>query len=163
MKTAIVFAAAPLALLAACSQASAPIDKEAILAEIRAVEDGQAVALNSADKAGTSAVYSDDAELFMVGRAPAIGIEAIQSMGEDVLADPALVVVHDEASKVGWVADSGELAVTGFTGTITMTNPATGEPETHPTANTTVWEKQSDGAWKMVRDVNTRPEVPMAS
>jgi ketosteroid isomerase-like protein len=52
------------------------------------------------------------------------------------------------------IAASGDLAVTTGSYEFTFTDPATGEPTAQHGMNQSVWQKQTDGAWKNVSDFN---------
>lgn len=151
-----IFAAIPVVLVAACSQpAETPAaDADAVLAAIHEVENAQLEALNDGDIAGGAVVYGEGATLYVDGTSPATGAEAIQAHMEAMLSDPGFNVSMDEGSYKSWVAASGDLAVTSFTGQFSRTNAETGEVVTEPVVNQTVWQKQGDGSWKNVHDVN---------
>jgi ketosteroid isomerase-like protein len=155
-RLACALAAAPIILISACSQpAETPaVDPDAVLAAIHEVENGQLEALNSNDLAGGVAVYGEGATLYVDGTSPATGAEAIQAHMEAMLSDPGFDVSMDEGSYRSWVAASGDLAVTSFTGLFSRTDAETGEVVTEPVVNQTVWQKQDDGSWKNVHDVN---------
>mgnify|MGYP000386248845 CR=1 FL=1 len=152
----LVTVAIPVMLIAACSQPDeAPAaDPDAVLAAIHEVENGQLEALNANDLAGGVAVYGEGATLYVDGMAPAVGAEAIQAHMAAMFSDPGFNVEMDENSYKSWVAASGDLAVTSFTGLFSRTNEESGDVVTEPVVNQTVWQKQADGSWKNVHDVN---------
>jgi ketosteroid isomerase-like protein len=155
-KLACALAAAPIILIAACSQPAEPpaADADAVLAAIHEVENAQLEALNNGDTAGGAVVYGEGATLYVDGTSPATGADAIQAHMEAMLSDPGFNVSMDEGSYKSWVAASGDLAVTSFTGLFSRTDTETGEVVTEPVVNQTVWQKQANGSWKNVHDVN---------
>lgn len=152
MRSEMMYAAAPLALLAACNQASAPaVDKAAEQAAIEAVENAQISAINAHDAAGMAAPYTADAVLYMPDSAPVSG-DAIAGAMAEMVKDEALAVSIDEGSQTVFIADSGDMATTVFTGKMTVTG-ADGAPAVLPMAVQTLWLKE-DGSWKIARDFN---------
>jgi uncharacterized protein (TIGR02246 family) len=156
MKPAILPALLPIAVLAACTPPGAP-DPAAVLAEIAKVEAAQMAAMEAGNVAGAIAPYAADAVMVSPGAAPAGG-DAIRRNFEALAADPGfgLSVTRGPA----WVAASGELAVTSFTAQYTFTDPVSRRPVTEPMGNQTVWQKDADGAWKIVSDYNVSLPVP---
>jgi len=147
-------------LLGACTQASETptVDKAAEQAAIEAVEAAQIAAINAHDAAGGAAAYAPDATLYMPGSAPLSG-DALTAAFDEMAKDEALAVAVDEGTEKTWIADSGEMAVTSFTGTFTSTG-ADGQPAPMHMAVQTLWHKQDDGSWKIVGDFNM--EIPAA-
>jgi ketosteroid isomerase-like protein len=161
MKTLLVPAAASLALLGACTQKSAITDPQRVIAAISKVEAAQASALGNKDLDRAVAVFAEDATLYMQGMPPAVGRAAIKGANERVLKDPALNVVPDEASRKWWVSSSGDLATTTYTSAWTHTDPSNGKPVTERLVSQTTWQRQADGAWKNVSDINAVYPVPV--
>lgn len=145
-------AALPLVLLAACNQAAAPADPDAVMTAIHEVENGQMKAINARDAAGAGAVYAPDAMFYVPGQDPVSGSEAIAANFAEGIKDPAYAVTADEGSNRSWVAASGDMAATSFTGTWTRT--VDGKVTTDRLVNQTVWQKQADGSWKIASDMN---------
>lgn len=142
-------ALAALPLLAACGAA----DPNEVLETIRATEQGQLQAIASQDLRGATRNYAQDAVLVIPGEAPVGGIAAIEVAFKPLLADTNLKLEITPGE--GWAAESGELAVTTFTGTLTTSDAATGQPVTVPIANQTVWHRADGIGWQIVSDVNT--------
>ena len=146
-------ALAPAIVLAGCQQAannSAPTSN-ATLAEIHKAENAQLAALNAKDFAGATAVYGKDAVIWVPGELPLSG-DGLRGYFQKSADDPAYAATMDEGSNKSWVSADGDLAVTQFTGSDTHT--VDGKPVTRRLLNQTVWQKQADGAWKNVSDVN---------
>lgn len=142
-------ALAPLALLAACGQSA---DPAAVLDTVRATEQAQLEAIAANDLRGAVRVYADDALMVAPGSAPAVGLDAIETAFEGLLADPNLKL--EITPGPAWAAGSGELAVTTFTARFTTTDPASGQPVTVPVGNQTVWRKAEGAPWQIVSDQN---------
>lgn len=164
MKSIIVIpASAALVLsLAACDRASAPAEaNSATTAETSSVDAEavkQAFAKFNADIAARNveaiaAHYADDAVMIIPGQAPLEGKEAITGDYKAFAADPAGQFVAREEKT--WVSAGGGAAYGEVNYRSTFTNPETKEVETHDRYNLTVFEKQGDGSWKVVRDVNS--------
>ena len=60
----------------------------------------------------------------------------------------------------GWTAESGELAVTTFTGELTTTDPASGQAASVPIANQTLWRRADGIGWQIVSDYNVALPSP---
>lgn len=158
MPRASLLALAPIALLAACGSSA---DPDAVLEAVHATEQAQLQAIASKDLRGAVRNYRDDAILVAPGNPPATTGEAIAAVFDEMLQDPNFKV--DIEPGPGWVAESGEMAVTTFTGTMTSTDPDSGEPVTVTIGNQTVWNKPTGKPWQIVSDYNValpaEPEV----
>jgi len=148
MALARTLALAVLPLLAACGSAN----PDEVIATIRATEQGQLQAIAGRDLRGATRNYAEDAVFVVPGEAAVGGIAAIETAFKPLLADPNLKLAITPGK--GWAADSGELAVTTFTGTLTTTDPASGQPVTVPIANQTLWHKANGIGWQIVSDYN---------
>ena len=63
----------------------------------------------------------------------------------------------------GGGASSGDMAYTRGQYLMTMTDPATKQPDTSQGYYLTVWRKQDDGEWKAVEDfITPGPPLPVA-
>ena len=153
-----LFAAAPMALLAACAQpaeAPAPADPEAVLDMLSANEKGLQAAFNDKDLEAGVAFYAQDATFFGGGSPPAEGREAIRASFEAMLADENSSLALNRTGS--WVAASGELAVTQASYTFSFTGED-GNRASVEGRNQTVWVKQADGRWKIASDFNSPAE-----
>ena len=154
--TTILAAALPLALLASCNKPAAEAaasDPKAALEAIHKTEAGQMEAFGKKDIGGATGLYAADATMIAPGEKPVNGSQAITGRFTALINDPGFTVTPDEKSAYGWVAASGDLAVTGWTGETSMTG-TDGKVAKKPMANQTVWKKQDDGSWKIQSDVN---------
>jgi uncharacterized protein (TIGR02246 family) len=109
------------------------------------------------DAAAVASSYTTDAILMAPGIPAMKGREAIRAGMTEMLADPNLKL--DFASDRIEVSESGDMAATRGSYTMTGTNPATKKLTTDMGSYVTVFRKQTDGAWKAVLDINTS-EVP---
>ncbi|WP_172592991.1 YybH family protein [Altererythrobacter sp. B11] len=150
-----LIALAPLGLLAACGGAVA--DPEATLQTVKDTETAQLQSLAAKDIDGVMRYYRDDAVMVTPGAAPASGTAAIRGTLQPLIADPNLAVKLDQGP--GWAAQSGDLAVTTASGTLTMTGPG-GAPTTVPMRSQTVWHKATGDTWKIVSEYTV--ELPAA-
>lgn len=147
---AALLALAPLALTA-CSH-PAGNDSAAALDAVHKVEEAQITAFNADDLEGGLAAYTRDSAFIAPGTPWLVGRDAIRGAFKDMLADPAAMLRL--TPKGGFVAKSGDLAVTTADYDFTHTDAATGKPMTDHGVNQTVWVKQDDGSWKNLSDVN---------
>jgi uncharacterized protein (TIGR02246 family) len=152
MKRSMLLVALPLLALAACNQATMTAGSETELAAIRQIEQAQQAAYNSHDLDGAVAAYADDAVFVGPGETPTRGIDAIRAGAESMMSDPNmnLAITSDK----GWVAASGDLAVTTANWTLTLSG-ADGSPVSTSGVNQSAWRKQANGKWKMVTDFNS--------
>jgi ketosteroid isomerase-like protein len=148
MAFARTLALAALPLLAACGSA----DADEVLATVRATEQAQLEAVAAKDLRGTVRNYDPAAAVLAPGDASVSGAAAIEGAYTRLLADPNFKIVMKPGG--GWAAESGELAVTTATGTVTTTDAASGEPVTVPIANQTVWRREDGVGWKIVSEYN---------
>jgi uncharacterized protein (TIGR02246 family) len=156
-----------VAALAACAQqppppAAPPDTRAADEAAIHATVKEWSAAAQAKDADKFCSVYAEDA-VVMLERAPDVsGKAAIREAIGGMMQDPNFALSF-EADKVT-VARSGDLAYE--TGTYAMTmSDAKKKPATEKGHYVVVWQKQADGAWKVVRDVpvSDPPDVPAKS
>jgi uncharacterized protein (TIGR02246 family) len=146
--------------LSACDRAAAPAEANAAVAETSTADAEavkQAFAKFNADIAAKNveaitAHYADDAVMMIPGQAPFQGKEAIASDYKAYAADSAGKFVSG-AEKTE-VSAGGAVAFGEVNYQSTFTNPKTKVVETSDRYNLTVYKKQADGSWKVVRDVN---------
>ena len=158
--------------LAACDRSAAPVNgdasaspdaatAEAVTADAEAVK--QAFAKFNADIAAKNvdaikAHYASDAVMIIPGQAPFVGADAIMKDYQAYGTDPAGKYVPG-TEKVEVLSDGAAYGEVNYQ--TTFTNPKTKAVETQDRYNLTVYRKQSDGSWKVVRDVNVT--LPKAS
>jgi uncharacterized protein (TIGR02246 family) len=155
-KTPLVLICAAAFFLGACG--SEPADKAAIEKSIKSVEATMLKAISAKDAKGGAANYAEDA-IFMSPMEPAVkGRDGVENAFKTLFADPALKL--DFSADRVEVADSGDLAVSHGTYTMTLTDPMSKQPINDKGNYVTAYRKQSDGSWKAVFDINTSQVAP---
>jgi len=147
-----IYSAAVLTFsIALTSAAQSAGGRDAIAGKIKADETrwNQEWEAKSADK--ILAHYADDAILISPGAPAAQGKEAIRSLLNQMLADPALSL-RFQAQNVA-VSRSGDMAYTEGSYTLSATDPSTKKPINDKGSYVTVYKKQPDGSWKAVADI----------
>jgi uncharacterized protein (TIGR02246 family) len=147
-------------MLGACGSDSPAVNKVAIEKSITDVEKGMRKAANDKDAAAFAAYYITDAVMMTPGMPAMKGQDAVRAGMKDLLADPNFKI--DFASDRVEVADSGEMAATRGSFTMTVTNPATKKAMDDKGSYVTVFRKQKDGAWKAVLDIDVSELPPPA-
>src|SRR5690606_39799008 len=135
-------------LLAACGSA----DPDEVLTAVRATEQSQMEAIAADDLRGAIRNYEADATVLVPGGSHVTGAQAIEAEFQRLLADPNFALTIEPGK--GWVSESGELAATTATGSVTTTDAETGEPVTVRIANQTVWRKEDGVGWKIASEHN---------
>ena len=146
-----------LPLLAACGSA----DPNEVLETVRATEQAQMEAIAAKDQRGAVRNYEPGAVVLVPGGAPVTGAPAIEAEFGRLLGDPNFKIAMKPGT--GWAAESGELAVTTATGTVTTTDAASGEAVTVPISNQTVWHRQDGVGWKIAAEHNAALPVAEAA
>lgn len=146
-------------ILGACGTESTAVNKVAIEKSVTDVEKNMLKALSAKDAAADMANYTADAVLMTPGEPAMKGQDAMLSGLKELLADPNFKI--DFASDRVEIADSGDMAATRGSYTLTVTDRSTKKPIDDKGSYVTVFRKQKDGAWKAVLDINTS-EVPPA-
>lgn len=167
----LLTAGAALALsLAACERAPAPAassGEAAAPAQAASADDAAAVqkafAAFNADIVARKldAVrghYASDAVMVIPGQAPFEGVDAIMADYQAFAADPA--GKYEPGAETTEVSSGGDLAYGQVNYKVTYTDRDTKAVETANRYNLTVYKKQPDGSWKVVRDINT--DLPKA-
>ena len=153
--------------VAACNRAPAPAEGNVSETAEGTTDDAaavkQAFAAFNADIAAKNleaikAHYAGDAVMILPDQAPFAGVDAIMGDYNLYAADTAGKYVP--GAETTTVSSGGDVAYGEVTYQTTFTNPKTKAVETKDRYNLTVFKKQPDGSWKVVRDVNT--DVPKA-
>ena len=125
-------------------------DAASVKAAIMAANSKFLDAFKRGDTAGMSASYADDAVLMMPNEGAWRGRAAIDQ-GLSSFVDQ--MSFKDGANVTTDVMVGGDLAVE--TGTYAWTlQPKTGAEITDKGKYLTIWKRQADGSWKIVRDIN---------
>lgn len=161
-RTGLLVSALALAGCAQPTQAPAPTPppdtRAADEAAIHAAVKEWSASARAKDVDKFTAVYAEDAVVMMEDAPDVRGKAAIREAMTGMMQDPNFALSF-EASKVV-VARSGDLAYE--TGTYTMTmSDAKKKPAPDGGQYVVVWQKQADGAWKVVIDapVSDPPEA----
>ncbi len=158
MRTIGILTVSGLALIiGACGENPPAVDKLAIEKSVQEVEKSMVKAMAGKDAAAFASSYASDAVVMTPGMAPMKGPDAIRAGMNGLMADPNIKL--DFASDRVEVSDSGDMAATRGSYTMTATDPATKKPVTDKGSYVTVFRKQKDGAWKAVLDINAS-EMP---
>lgn len=153
MARTLVVAGLCAAFLAGCQSEAQQADAAAIEQEILGREDQWNRAYAERNAEALANFFTDDAAMAMPGQQLVRGKEAISEATAEVAKDPNLKLTF-RANRVQ-VASSGDLAYSRGQYMLTMTNPATRQPQSSQGYYLTVWKKQEDGSWKAVEDFVT--------
>ncbi len=154
----LVLAASAVAVADMPQQAgSTEADKATIHAKVKS----WAAASKARDAEAFASVYADDAVLMLEGAPDVSGREAILAAVTGLMKDPNFDLSFEADNVV--VAGSGDLAYETGTYSFTLSD-AEGKPAPTHGHYLVVWRKESDGTWKVVRDVpvSDPPEAAMA-
>jgi uncharacterized protein (TIGR02246 family) len=158
MRTRHAFVAFALAAAAACS-APAPAPGPATgddLTKINAVRDGFAAAFNAGDAAKVVDLYTADAVAMPSHHATVTGRDALLAYNRDFFNQmSAKVTITPVETTV-----SGNLGYDRGTYTMTVTPKSGGAPMNDQGKYVVVLQKQSDGSWKVTRDIDNS-DLPM--
>lgn len=145
----------------ACDRAAAPADENAAPSAETAAFDADAIkkdfaAFNAAiaakDLDAIRTHYASDAVMVLPDQAPFKGVDAIMADYQGFAADAAGKYVSGAETTA--VSAGGDMAYGEVDYQTTFTNPKTKAVETSNRYNFSVYRKQPDGSWKIVRDVN---------
>jgi ketosteroid isomerase-like protein len=144
-------------VIAACAKeapptpaAPPPPDPAAVRSTIEAANAKAATAMMAGDTATAWAHYTDDAVIMMANEKPWRG-RAEWTKGFGVLM--SFMTLKEVAFRTSDVMIEGDVAVE--TGEYTMTlQPKGGKEMKDEGKYLTVWKKQGDGSWKVVRDIS---------
>lgn len=147
--------------LAACDRAAGPAGGNSAAAAEETTADADAVkkafgvfnaAIVAKDLDLIKAQYAADAVMVIPDQAPYKGIDAIMADYQSYAADPAGKYAPGEETV--HVSSGGDMAYGEVNYQSTSTNPQTKAVQTSERYNLTVYRKQPDGSWKVVRDIN---------
>ena len=144
-------AAKPAAAKPAAAGPRAADPAAAARAAIEATNAKMSAALVKGDSASAAALYASDAVDMLPGAPMMVGSAAIQAGFAAFVKD---VNVKVFAPKTLGVFMAGDYAVEHGTFDMTLQPKAGGAAVTDKGKYLTVWKKQADGGWKVVRDIN---------
>lgn len=135
---------------AAGGMAGAGNDPAAVRAAIEALNAKQVEAVLKGDTANMTANYADDAVFLNPGMPTISGKAGIAALFQGMLKE---MQVSEPQFRTIDVLVEGSIAVEHGSYKWTMT-PKGGKPMIDSGKYLTVWQKQADGSWKIVRDIN---------
>jgi uncharacterized protein (TIGR02246 family) len=119
---------------------------EADRTAIRQVDENYVKLANARDSKGVSALYAEDAIVLPPNQAAVQGRAAIQAFWE---APPP---ISNFQVQILEIEERGDLAYSRETCSITVSPTGAAPVEDHG-KGLTIWRKQADGSWKMLRDI----------
>lgn len=122
---------------------------------IRAADESFQQAIEAKNLDRVLAHYAENASLLPMASPIAEGHEAIREEWSHILAIPGL----GNESELKKLVVSGDLAYTQGTYAATMSGPD-GSPVAERGKWVTVWERQSDGSWKIIADIYNTDDLP---
>jgi uncharacterized protein (TIGR02246 family) len=147
-----------VSLATACNQT---VDRDAEAKAIQADEAQWVQDFASKDVEKIVSHYADDATFIVPGMPPISGKDAIRNFDKQMVSDPTLSLKF-QSSKVE-VANSGDLAYTQGSYTMSMTDPQTHQPINDSGSYVTTWRRRPGASWKAVSDIITSNMPPPAS
>ncbi|MEO7713591.1 MAG: DUF4440 domain-containing protein [Gemmatimonadaceae bacterium] len=141
----------------ASRQMSATNDRATVQLAIDSALVGYRDGLLKGDTAKMSNVYTDDAMVLFPNAPLARGRSGINKLNAGLL---AAFTVTAASFKTTDLIVTGDYAIE--TGTYEMTmRPKTGAPIADVGKYVSIWQKQPDGSWKMVRDISNSDKAAM--
>ena len=153
--------------LGACERTTVPADGNVAAPAAAATDDAEAVKqafakfnddIAAKDLDAIKAHYASDAVMVISNYGTFEGIDAIMGDYKTYAADPA--GKYAPGAETVTVAPSGDMAYAEVKYQSTYTHPQTKAVVTVDRYNISVYQKQPDGSWKIVRDIN--PDLPKA-
>ena len=132
-------------------------------ADAQAIKDGEATWVKdwqAKDPDKIVSHYSQDAVLMIAGTPAMKGTDAIKSGLGPMLKDPHMSLTFSPTAVV--IAKGDDLAYTQGVYTMTYTEPKTGLTLIEKGKYVTIYQKQADGTWKAVEDIDNAdgPALP---
>lgn len=136
--------------------AAAAPDPAAVRQEIEAANARQVDAILKGDVQAAAANYADDAIFMNPGAPAAQGKAALVAVFDGMLQS---TTISDVRMRTNDVVVSGDLAVEYGSYAWTLT-PKGGKAMPDSGKYMTVWRKQADGSWRIIRDINNSDVPP---
>jgi uncharacterized protein (TIGR02246 family) len=148
-------------ILAGCNQAPPPPAPDTHDADVKAIRDLNAAAMQAfaaKDLDKVAAFYADDASSLWEDFPVLNGVGAIKAAWKPLLEDKnfSLSLTSDKVD----VAKSGDLGYCQGPYTMTWTDPKTKKVLTVKAKYVLVYRKQADGGWKIVADISNEDAPP---
>jgi uncharacterized protein (TIGR02246 family) len=158
---ALTLALATMFTFTGCQSAPKPEEKRDAAAETKAINALRAqfiAAFNSNDSAAAAALYTDDAIIMPPNQDTVEGRQAIQAfyaaMFKQNAAKIALTPLETRVAD-DWAYDRGTA-----TTTITQKSAKSGKPIEEPSKYLVIVKRQSDGSWKVYREIGNGNAPP---
>jgi ketosteroid isomerase-like protein len=133
----------------AVQQAGAPNDVAAVQHAIDSAEIRFSTGMMKGDTASINSVYADDAVILPPNAKAARGRTALSQMHAGMISGVSFPAVELKSEDL---IVSGDYGIE--TGTYRMTiQPKQGKPMSDVGKFVSIWKKQPDGSWKMIRDI----------
>ena len=148
---------AVVAIAAACAPKATPVDTSADVAAIKKMQDHELAAVGSGNVDSAVTPYTSDVIIMPPGEAAITGTAALRAWFENFTKDNTIAGSYSTND----VEVSGDLGVVHYVGTLTVTPKKGGPAVTETIKGIHVYKRQSDGSWKIARDVwNTDAPPP---
>jgi ketosteroid isomerase-like protein len=141
--------------LTGCTQNPPPAPPDTRDADAQAIRDGEAAWVkdwSSKDVDKIASHYSSDAALYVANMPAMNGQSAIKDGLKGMIGDPNLSLVFTNSNVE--VAKSSDVAYSRGTYTMTYSDPKTKKKLVEKGKYVTVYNKEPDGTWKAVADIN---------
>jgi uncharacterized protein (TIGR02246 family) len=135
------------------------MDLAAEQVKVLAIEDALLKAVMAKDATNFADNYAADATMVVPGMQPFNGKDAIREGMKTIFEDPNFKLTF--SSLGADVSKSADLAFTRGTYRSTLSDAKTGDPVREEGSYVTVFQKQLDGNYKVIADINTNgPPLP---
>lgn len=133
----------------ACARPAPQVDTRADVAAINAVREREVALASTGDTDSLLAVYASDVHWMPPNEPAAHGEEALKKSWDAMLRQVTLNVRYTGSE----VSVSGDWAVDRYTGVITATPKAGGNPIEEQIKGVHIMKRQPDGTWRIAQDV----------
>lgn len=137
------------ALAFACARTSPALSTDAEVQKINQVRERELAAFSQGNVDQLLTVFTPDAVLTPPGEPQVSGSEALRKWASGI-SNQFTVAGEYTGSKV---TVAGDWAIEEFTGTLTLTPKAGGQPTRDRMRGMHVYQRSADGTWRIVRDV----------